>query len=128
MVIAALAVDLVFSAAGLMPETRPSIESITDRGITLNYTAVLNILFTLASRGAGLTIRRGAKDPVCRMRVDPDATPHHSEFEGHTPTSSAQPAAKRSSRRSRLTMRATLTAPAATGRAWCCDRARDGVR
>src|SRR5680860_946695 len=41
-VLAALAVDLLFSALGLVPETRPSIESITERGIEFNYTAVLN--------------------------------------------------------------------------------------
>jgi uncharacterized protein len=85
MVLAALIVDLVFSTAGLIPEVRPSIESITDRGITFNYTAVLNILFTLAGAAlVWLTIRRGAKDPVCRMRVDRFATPHHTEFDGHT--------------------------------------------
>jgi hypothetical protein len=32
----------------LIPESRPWIESITDRGIALNYTAILNLLFTLA--------------------------------------------------------------------------------
>ena len=64
-VLAALFVDLLFSAAGLIPETRPSIESITDRGIELNYTAVLNILFTIAGAAlVWLTIRRGAKDPA----------------------------------------------------------------
>jgi uncharacterized membrane protein YraQ (UPF0718 family)/YHS domain-containing protein len=85
MVIAALAIDLVFSAAGLIPETRPSIESITDRGITFNYTAVLNIVFTVAGAAlVWLTVRRSAKDPVCRMRVDRYATPHHVEFEGQT--------------------------------------------
>jgi uncharacterized membrane protein YraQ (UPF0718 family) len=47
MVVAALLVDALFSALGVIPETRPTIESITDRGITLNYTAVLNVLFTL---------------------------------------------------------------------------------
>jgi hypothetical protein len=62
---------------GGIPETRPSIESITDRGISLNYTAVLNILFTLVGAAlVYLTIWRGAKDPVCRMRVDRFATPH----------------------------------------------------
>ena len=39
MVIAALAVDLLFSAIDLVPQARPSIESITDRGIAFNYTA-----------------------------------------------------------------------------------------
>jgi uncharacterized membrane protein YraQ (UPF0718 family)/YHS domain-containing protein len=84
-VIAALAIDLLFSAFGLIPETRPSIESITDRGVELNYTAVLNVLFTIA--GAALlflTIRRGATDPVCGMRVDRYATHHTAAFEGRT--------------------------------------------
>ena len=85
MVIAALVVDAIFFAAGLIPETRPSIESITDRGITFNYTAVLNILFTFVGAAlVWLTIRRGAKDPVCRMRVDRYATPHTAQFEGRT--------------------------------------------
>ncbi len=85
MVLAALIVDLVFSVTGLIPDTRPSIDSITDRGIALNYTAVLNILFTIAGAAlVALTVRRGAKDPVCRMRVDRFATPHRAEFEGHT--------------------------------------------
>jgi YHS domain-containing protein len=71
MVVAALTVDGVFSAAGLIPETRPSIDSITARGITLNYTAVLNILFTLVAAALfALTLRRSARDPVCGMSVD----------------------------------------------------------
>jgi uncharacterized protein len=85
MVVAALAVDLVFSAAGLIPAERPSIESITERGISLNYTAVLNIVFTIA--GAALlylTVRRGFTDPVCKMRVDRYRTAHTSELAGHT--------------------------------------------
>ena len=85
MIVAALAVDLVFAGAGLIPESRPSIDSITDRGISLNYTAVLNILLTIA--GAiliWLTIHRGATDPVCGMRVDRQATEHHVEHAGQT--------------------------------------------
>jgi uncharacterized protein len=85
MVIAALLVDALFSALGVIPETRPSIESITDRGITLNYTAVLNVLFTLVGAAlVYLTVRRGANDPVCRMRVDRYMTPHRSTFDGRT--------------------------------------------
>jgi uncharacterized membrane protein YraQ (UPF0718 family)/YHS domain-containing protein len=85
MVIAALLVDLVFSGLGVIPETRPSIESITDRGIGLNYTAVLNAVFTVVAAGlVWLTVRRGAKDPVCRMRLDRYATPHRAAFEGRT--------------------------------------------
>jgi YHS domain-containing protein len=71
-VAAALAVDGIFSWLGLIPETRPSIESITERGISWNYTTALNIVFTLVGAGLiALTIRRGAGDPVCGMTVDP---------------------------------------------------------
>jgi uncharacterized membrane protein YraQ (UPF0718 family) len=71
MVVAALAVDGIFSAAGLVPEQRPSIESITERGISWNYTTVLNIVFALVAAALfGLTLRRAARDPVCGMRVD----------------------------------------------------------
>ncbi len=85
MVIAALAVDLVFSAAGLIPDERPSIESITERGIEFNYTAVLNVLFTgVGAALLWLTARRGFTDPVCGMRVDRYATEHTSEWRGHT--------------------------------------------
>ncbi len=83
MVLAALLVDLAFSGLGLIPDVRPSIASITDRGISFNYTAVLNILFTIVAAGlVWLTIRRGAMDPVCRMRVDRYKTPHKLAFEG----------------------------------------------
>jgi uncharacterized protein len=71
MVVAALAVDGIFSAAGLVPEKRPSIESITERGISWNYTTMLNIVFTLVAAALfGLTLRRAARDPVCGMSVD----------------------------------------------------------
>jgi uncharacterized membrane protein YraQ (UPF0718 family) len=82
MVVAALVVDAIFSALGVIPHVRPSIESITDRGIHFNYTAVLNIVFTFVGGVLlWLTIRRGATDPVCRMRVDRYVTPHASRFE-----------------------------------------------
>jgi YHS domain-containing protein len=85
MVVAALAVDLVFSAAGLVPDERPSIESITERGIEFNYTAVLNIVFTLVGVALiWLTVRRGFTDPVCGMRVDRYATEHTSRYHGQT--------------------------------------------
>ena len=71
MALAALAVDGIFSAAGLVPTHRPSIESVTERAITWNYTAVLNIVFTLVFLALfALTFRRGARDPVCGMTVD----------------------------------------------------------
>jgi uncharacterized membrane protein YraQ (UPF0718 family)/YHS domain-containing protein len=70
-VLSALAVDGIFSAAGLVPTTRPSIDSIAARGISWNYTTALNILFTFVAAGlVGLTLRRGARDPVCGMTVD----------------------------------------------------------
>jgi uncharacterized protein len=71
MVAAALVVDGIFSWLGLIPETRPSIESITERGISWNYTTALNIVFTLVGAGLiGLTMRQSARDPVCGMTVD----------------------------------------------------------
>jgi len=71
MVAAALLVDGIFSGVGLVPEKRPSIDSITERGISWNYTTALNIVFTLVAAGLiGLTMRGGARDPVCGMRVD----------------------------------------------------------
>jgi len=85
MVCAALIVDGLFSAAGLVPTDRPSIESISERAITWNYTAVLNIVFfAVAAALVGLTLRRGAKDPVCGMTVDRGETAHRSEYGGAT--------------------------------------------
>ena len=84
-VVAALAVDGLFSAFGIVPEHRPSIESVTERGIEWNYTAVLNIVFfTVAAVLVGLTVRRGARDPVCGMTVDRFKTPHRSVVRGET--------------------------------------------
>jgi uncharacterized membrane protein YraQ (UPF0718 family) len=57
-VLAALAVDGIFSAAGLVPSTRPSIDSITSRGISWNYTTFLNVVFLgVAAVLFGLTLR-----------------------------------------------------------------------
>jgi uncharacterized membrane protein YraQ (UPF0718 family)/YHS domain-containing protein len=71
MVVAALAVDGIFSWARLIPSTRPSIDSVTERAIGWNYTTFLNILFTLVFLALfALTFRRGARDPVCGMTVD----------------------------------------------------------
>jgi uncharacterized membrane protein YraQ (UPF0718 family)/YHS domain-containing protein len=85
MVVVALLIDLIFSAAGLVPDTRPSIDSITDRGISFNYTAVLNIVFTVVGAALlWLTIRRGATDPVCGMRVDRHGSEHKMTVNGRT--------------------------------------------
>jgi uncharacterized membrane protein YraQ (UPF0718 family)/YHS domain-containing protein len=85
MVVAALAVDGIFSALDLVPTERPSIHSITERPIAWNYTTWLNILFTLVAAALfALTMRRGVKDPVCGMTVEKDKTPHRSEHAGKT--------------------------------------------
>jgi uncharacterized membrane protein YraQ (UPF0718 family)/YHS domain-containing protein len=82
---AALAVDGLFAAAGLIPTHRPSIDSIVSRGIGWNYTTVLDIVFVLVAAALfGLTTRRGARDPVCGMTVDRGRTPHRSVVDGRT--------------------------------------------
>jgi uncharacterized protein len=48
MAVAALIVDGIFNAAGLIPTKRPSIDSVSSRGIEWNYTTVLNILAFVA--------------------------------------------------------------------------------
>ena len=53
MVVAALAVDGIFSALGLIAASGRRSSSITERGITWNYTTVLNIVFTLVAAGSG---------------------------------------------------------------------------
>jgi YHS domain-containing protein len=84
-VVAALLVDGLFALLGLTPETRPPIESITERGISWNYTTALNAVFlVVAAALLALTFRRGATDPVCRMTVDRVATPYRSEVGGRT--------------------------------------------
>jgi uncharacterized protein len=85
MVAAALIVDGIFSALNLVPTDRPSIESISEREISWNYTTALNIVFLfVAAALVGLTLRRGAKDPVCGMSVDRHKTPHRSVHDGAT--------------------------------------------
>jgi uncharacterized protein len=76
MVLAALAVDGVFSLLGLVPATRPSVDSISERAITWNYTAILNLIFLgVFCALIGLTRHRGARDPVCGMTIDRGGAP-----------------------------------------------------
>jgi uncharacterized protein len=71
MVVAALVVDGIFSAAGLVPSDRPSVDSIVARGVSWNYTTFLNVIFLLVAAWLlALTMRRGTRDPVCGMTVD----------------------------------------------------------
>lgn len=71
MAIAALAVDGLFSAAGLVPSgPRPSRSDIFG-SISLNYKLVLNVVAVVIFVSLfWLTHRRGATDPVCGMTVD----------------------------------------------------------
>jgi uncharacterized membrane protein YraQ (UPF0718 family)/YHS domain-containing protein len=70
MVAAALIVDALFSSAGLIPRTRPTAAGIFT-SIQLDYKLILNALAVVIFAALlALTIRRGAKDPVCGMTVD----------------------------------------------------------
>ena len=84
-VLAALIVDALFSAAGLIPTHRPSIASISERPVTWNYTSALDIVFAFVFVALiALTLRRGAKDPVCGMTVDRHAGNPTSVHRGRT--------------------------------------------
>ena len=71
MVIAALMVDGIFSALGLIPTgPRPTRADIFS-SIQVNYKLALNLLgFAIFAALFWLTARRGATDPVCGMKVD----------------------------------------------------------
>ena len=71
MVIAALIVDGIFSALGLIPTgPRPTRADIFS-SIQVNYKLALNLLgFATFAALFWLTARRGATDPVCGMKVD----------------------------------------------------------
>jgi YHS domain-containing protein/uncharacterized membrane protein YraQ (UPF0718 family) len=85
MAAAALIVDGIFTAAGLVPSKRPSIDSVASRGIHLNYTTGLDIAaFVVFGALVALTLRRGAKDPVCGMTVDRHKAAHRSAYHGRT--------------------------------------------
>src|SRR5207245_3996092 len=73
MVIAALAVDGLFSALGLIPSgARPHRADIFSH-IRVDYKLGLNILgVAIFAALMWLTVRRGATDPVCGMTVDRD--------------------------------------------------------
>jgi uncharacterized membrane protein YraQ (UPF0718 family) len=72
MVIAALVVDGLFSAADLIPTARPSRDDVFG-SVQVDYKLFLNLL-GVAIFGALMwtTVRRGTTDPVCGMKVDRD--------------------------------------------------------
>jgi uncharacterized membrane protein YraQ (UPF0718 family)/YHS domain-containing protein len=70
MVIAALIVDGLFAGAGLIPTDRPSRADIFG-SVELDYKLWLNLIgLVVFALLFGLTVRRGATDPVCGMKVD----------------------------------------------------------
>ncbi len=70
MVLAAVIVDLLFGALGIIPSSRPSTEDMFGT-IELDYKLALNVL-GLVVFGAlfAITMRGGASDPVCGMSID----------------------------------------------------------
>jgi uncharacterized membrane protein YraQ (UPF0718 family)/YHS domain-containing protein len=83
MILAALVIDLVFSALGLIPETRPTTTDVFG-SIELDYKLVLNVVAAIVFAALfGLTMRRGAIDPVCGMSVDKGKA-LRLERDGHT--------------------------------------------
>jgi YHS domain-containing protein len=84
MVVAALIIDVVFGAVGLIPSgARPSRAEVFGH-IRIDYKLFLNLggLAVFASL-FWLTMRRGVTDPVCGMQVD-KAKALTAEYEGHT--------------------------------------------
>jgi YHS domain-containing protein/uncharacterized membrane protein YraQ (UPF0718 family) len=69
-VVSALTVDGIFSAAGIVPSDRPSRQDVFG-SIGLNYKLYLNVVALAVFLALMLlTMRRGVTDPVCGMRVD----------------------------------------------------------
>ena len=68
--ISALIVDGLFGLAGLIPSDRPS-QSDVFGSVALDYKAALNaVALVVFATLLWLTVRRGATDPVCGMKVD----------------------------------------------------------
>jgi uncharacterized protein len=84
MVLAALAVDGLFSLFGLIPSgARPSRGDIFG-SIQVDYKLFLNLLGLVVFAGLfWLTMRRGDTDPVCGMKVD-RARAQTAQHDGHT--------------------------------------------
>jgi uncharacterized membrane protein YraQ (UPF0718 family)/YHS domain-containing protein len=83
MILAALVIDLGFSALGLIPDVRPTADDVFGT-IEVDYKLVLNVLATFVFVALiGLTLRLGATDPTCGMTVD-KATALRLERDGRT--------------------------------------------
>jgi hypothetical protein len=71
MVLAALAIDLLFGGLGLIPSGRRPTPSSVFGSVRVDYKLVLNVVAVLIFVALfWLTARRGATDPVCGMKVD----------------------------------------------------------
>jgi uncharacterized protein len=70
MMLAALVIDLLFSALGLIPGSRPTTDDVFG-SIEVDYKLALNVLGLVVFVALmALTVRRGATDPICGMSVD----------------------------------------------------------
>ena len=82
-VLAALIVDAIFGGLGLIPHTRPSRGDIFG-SVKVNYKLFTNLAgLVIFAALIGLTMRRGATDPVCGMKVDREKA-IRMEFAGQT--------------------------------------------
>jgi uncharacterized protein len=69
-VLAALLVDLLFAGAGLIPHAHPTRGEVFAR-VAVDYKLFANALAAVAFAALfAVTMRRGATDPVCGMKVD----------------------------------------------------------
>ncbi len=83
MVIAALVVDGLFSAAGLIPHVRPTRADVFG-AIHVDYKLFLNVLGVAIFWALFyLTMRRGETDPICGMKIDRKKA-YVSEHDGRT--------------------------------------------
>jgi YHS domain-containing protein len=70
MAASALLIDAFFSGAGLVPASRPSRAAVFG-SVSLDYRLILDVIALLAFAVLfAITARRGARDPVCGMRVE----------------------------------------------------------
>jgi uncharacterized membrane protein YraQ (UPF0718 family) len=82
MATAGLIVDLIFKIAGLEP-TGARHARVTDAGVTLNYTTILNIVFLLLALVlVGRYFRKGGGIPMLRMMNKP-TTEAHQQHHAH---------------------------------------------
>jgi uncharacterized membrane protein YraQ (UPF0718 family)/YHS domain-containing protein len=83
MIGAALVVDALFAIAGIAPSGLRPTRGDVFMGVQLDYKLVLDVLATLIFGALMfLTVRRGAKDPVCGMTVDRKKALHVRDEQG----------------------------------------------